>query len=499
MSSWPKHVLCTLSAAWIASSGWLPAADQSPPSGGAATILQDFSVDPNWDGYRNQLRPAADTSILQQFGWSCSRYAGGDGCGEIGGRIQRSLGRARFSMPLETAMTLDDRLEVSGRMAVRHCDGASGALIGWFHESSDGWRTPNSMAMRVDGNGDTYWIFAEYGTHQRRTGGLGAFEGERYQTTTTKPFAADGTSHRWSLVYDPDAGEGHGAIQLQIDDRSWQVVVSAEARQDGAQFNRFGLWNQQTTGDGMELWIDDLTVNGQSFDFGHDPNWIGEGNVAHRNESVVRPYHQFGYSGTRFAGGDPGELGGIIWRDEQPSFYGAPTEPLSLNDSLQASGTLALRSAGADSAVYLGWFSASSKRAADRPEYERRQSSYLGVLLEGPSRAGHYFRPGYGTSDGAGSNADRGPIVLPDGRVHRWSLHYEPNEADGAGRIRVMLDDQEVVMPVTADHREAGADFDRFGLFNMQSGGWHVEFYVDNLRYTTRSDSSDARSSDGRE
>ena len=35
---------------------------------------------------------------------------------------------------------------------------------------------------------------------------------------------------------------------------------------------------------------------------------------------------------------------------------------------------------------------------------------------------------------------------------------------------------------------EAGATFDRFGIFNMQTGGWHVEFYLDDLQYRARRD-----------
>lgn len=456
-------------------------ADDRPSGASVSIIQQNFDADPGWDGFRNQLQPPSNGRVVQNFGWSCSRFAGGRACGEIGGRVQRSLSRARYSMPLETVLNLDSRLEASGRMAVRNGQGAAGVLVGWFHETSDGWRTPDSVAMRVDGNGDSYWLFAEYGTHHRKTGGLGAFEGERYQTTPTLPFAADGTSHLWKLTYDPQAGE-YGELQFQIDDREYVVRLSEEARGDGAFFNRFGIWNQQTTGDSLELWIDDLTFNGRHFDFRSDPGWAGEGNVVEIDQTVVRPFHQFGYSASNHAGGDQGELGGIIWRDEQPGYYGASVGELTLDDRLQASGTLALRSAGADSAVYLGWFNSATKRAATQPEYERRQSDYLGILLEGPSRAGHYFRPGYGTSQASGANADRGPIVLPDGQVHQWSVDYDPTTA----QITVLLDGQEVVLALPHEHLQQGAVFDRFGLFNMQSGGWHVEVYFDDVTYTAR-------------
>ena len=68
-------------------------------------------------------------------------------------------------------------------------------LFGWFHETSRGWRTLNSLAFRIDGNGGKYWVFFEYGTRNWLTGGGGTFDGPRYQTTRTKPFPADGTVH----------------------------------------------------------------------------------------------------------------------------------------------------------------------------------------------------------------------------------------------------------------------------------------------------------------
>ncbi len=68
-------------------------------------------------------------------------------------------------------------------------------MIGWFNENRRGWRTPNSLAFRIDGNGGKFWMFYEYGTRNWRTGGGGAFEGEQYQTTPTPPFPADGKPH----------------------------------------------------------------------------------------------------------------------------------------------------------------------------------------------------------------------------------------------------------------------------------------------------------------
>ena len=88
-----------------------------------------------------------------------------------------------------------------------------------------------------------------------------------------------------------------------------------------------------------------------------------------------------------------------------------------------------------------------------------------------------------------------GPTIRPDGAVHRWSLRYSPTGAGGNGRIEVALDGIRRSLDLEPGHRRQGASFDRFGLFNIQSGGQHVLIYVDDLSYTAGADS--ARRKDG--
>ena len=64
-----------------------------------------------------------------------------------------------------------------------------------------------------------------------------------------------------------------------------------------------------TTGD---LWLDDLTINGEKQDFSRDPKWKGLRNRKTYETRGVRPWFDFGYSPTNYAGGAAkGELGGI--------------------------------------------------------------------------------------------------------------------------------------------------------------------------------------------
>jgi len=304
----------------------------------------DSSHQSGWESFRSHLRPDDVPLITQDFGWSATHHAGGQSPGEIGGRIQRALKRCRYSMPLAETLTLDKEIMARGKLAVTGDEGSTGALIGFFNESSEGWRTPNSLAFRVDGNGGKFWVFFEYGTRNGKTGGKGVFEGERYQTTKTKPFNADGTAHAWRLRYDPNAGD-HGILKFQVDGREHSIDLTKEAREDGAVFNRFGVWNQQTTGNGLELWIDNLVVQGKPISFDADPRWISENARATFQPTAIRPFHAYGYQA------DTKSIRGVIWRDERPSYSAKPIAKLTLKQPLHASGRIRVHQAAADSGL----------------------------------------------------------------------------------------------------------------------------------------------------
>jgi hypothetical protein len=454
------------------------AADQQKVS------TQDFSSDPKWDALNNRLVPDPAPVTRQHFGWSATNHAGGKSKGEIGGRVQRSATPATYAMP-SGPRTLKDKLHASGKFSVTQDDGGSGVLFGWFnHESSRGWRTPNSLGFRIDGNGSRgAWLFYEYGTQGYLAGGGGAFEGRRYQTTRTEPTKPDGKAHVWSLDYDP---ADNGTIRFVIDGKKYEVSLNPGHKADGAVFDRFGIWNVQTTGGGMDVWYDDLEVDGKTFDFSSDPKWEAKGNDVEFADRVRRPLQDFGFSPTNHAGGkSPGEMGGVIWRDDKPAYYAAKTEPLTLDDELFASGTVSFNGQGSDSGVWLGWFNSASKKARTGVESKFPPTDLLGIIIEGPSRIGHYFRQGYRAGNGEGNIAETGPVIHPDGKPHKWSMHYDP-KAGEAGRIDLTFDDQKLSVDVRLKDRKAGAKFDRFGLFNVQEGGHYVEVYVDDLTFTAR-------------
>jgi hypothetical protein len=450
-----------------------------------AVRTQSFDADPGWDGYRNHLEPPRPHVVRQRFGYRTTNKAGGAKAGEIGGRLQRSITPVWYATQIEPR-TLNDKISFSGRFAVHDDESNTGTLLGLFNDKlSRGWRTAHSLAMRIDGNGGKFWVFFEYGTKSWYTGCKGCFEGDAYQTTKTKPFRADGTPHDFSFTYDPAAEGGRGLITFILDGTEYTLALDPSHRPDGATFNRFGVFNQQTTGGAMEVFFDDLVLDGKLIAFDDDPTWEGKGNEVEYQDRALRPLHDFGFSATRHAGGKAaGELGGIIWRDERPAYYGDKVGPLTLDDELVASGKVAFTGAGSDSGVYLGWFDSATKRAAERPEDKHAQRNVLGVLVEGPSRVGHYFRPAYRLADGRGAAPEEGPVIRPDGAVHDWSMRYDPRGAGGSGQITVKFDDHAQTIDLPPGAKGAGTTFDRFGFFNHQAGGNYVYLYVDDLTYT---------------
>ncbi|MGI8603474.1 MAG: hypothetical protein ACR2OZ_10810 [Verrucomicrobiales bacterium] len=463
---------------------FLPVAAPAASGEPAGQPIEHFDSDPGWESYRSHLVPNPIPVVRQDFGHRAGHRARGAKAGEIGGWIQRSITPAYYAKSI-SERTLDHEMKASGKFAVAKNKGGSGSLFGWFNSQSRGWRAPNSLAMRIDGNGDNYWLLVEYGTRHWLTACQGTFEGQ-YQTTKTKPFAADGTSHQWTLHYDPHANSDRGLITFVLDDQKFSLPLEAGHKEDGAVFNRFGLFNQQITGDGMEVYFDDLVIDGQAQDFDRDPGWDARSNNVTREERAIRPMHDFGYSATQHCGGQKGEIGGIVWRDEKPAFYGDRVGPFSLEDVLFASGKIAFTGAGSDSGVYLGWFDSASKKNKKVPEHQEPQKNMLAIKLEGPSRIGHYFVPGYATNSGKGEIKSEGPIIRPDGQVHCWSLRYSPDDAHGKGRIILEFDDVVQTLDLPAGARQAGATFDRFGLFNMQSGGHYVSVYLDDVSYSKR-------------
>ena len=89
--------------------------------------------------------------------------------------------------------------------------------------------------------------------------------------------------HRWWKR--PDAGKGHGRVTLRFDDETPYVIwFDEEIRRSPAEFDRFGLFNIARFGTRVEIYLGDLTVNGQKIDLSQDPHWEGRNNESRYTE-----------------------------------------------------------------------------------------------------------------------------------------------------------------------------------------------------------------------
>ncbi len=297
--------------------------------------------------------------------------------------------------------------------------------------------------------------------------------------------------HRWWKR--PDAGKGHGRVTLRFDDETPYVFwFDPEIRRAPASFDRFGLFNIARFGTRVEIYLGDLTVNGQELDLSQDPHWEGRNNASRYTEPDFHGMHSYGWSQTNWAGEAAGEIGGLFWRTEPRdplcSYYGDDVGTLTLDDPIAFSGTICFTEGMTDAAAFFGYFRRDDQiRAFDpaHPDDSSPRRNSMGVAIADSSAVGYYFLPQLTAADGEGVR-EPCEVFRPDRRRRRFTFAYNPEGHGGTGRITVTLDGRETVIDLTPRQRRSGAVFDRFGLANVRSGGHSVEFYLDDVTYTAR-------------
>jgi hypothetical protein len=470
-------------------------------AGGASPLVktENFDRDPGWDGHNNRSRFPPPRTVRQDFGWSSTSHTG-RARGEIGGFVCPAAEPAYYAKTIP-ARSFDDTLSASGTLVVFPGgtleDGAGNTLVGFFNaDTLNEWRTPNTVALRINGRGDGFHAHLEYATGRWRAGA--EFFGQVNPATGRKVarlFPSGSRVHTWSLKLDPAGNRGGGTITATLDGETLVCKLDPGHQADGATFNRFGLLNVMTFADeGGSLWLGDVRINGAKEPLERDPGWNGFRNRRSYTSRSVRPRFDFGYSPTGYAGGRArGECGGLLFRGDQRyperlAYYGARLEPLTLDRPLLACGKICLRRGVTDSTILVGFFNAPESVRTGPEQVSGIPENFAGAAVEGPSREGFFFYPVYGL-DREGAGAAPGfdslpPRILPDGRPHSWSLEYAPSAR--AGRITVTLDGRSSVLELTEEHRAIGARFNRFGFVTTHIDGNGQHVYLDDLTYTFR-------------
>jgi hypothetical protein len=445
-----------------------------------------FDRDPGWEGRNNWTRDAKPTQVVQDFGYSRTQHAGGKAAGEVGGRVMRSSRSASYGKPLDRVMTLDDSLHSSGRFVVTQTGGMSSLTFGWFNsETTSGSYPTNTLRIFFSGESGGCEVHLGYTTGDNQSDGVRVTgvgpRGAKVRDFNKIPV---GTVYTYDLRYDPHGNEGSGRITFTLGGdgpyTAKDVVVNIlpVSRKSGARFNRFGMINAKgEPGDTLAVYFDDVTLNGERLAFDEDPHWTGQNNRLTFDDTFKRGGHQFGYQPeSHFAGGEPGEIGGVIFSDNA-GFFGDDVGRLTLDDPLVATGRLALKERASEAGFYLGWFN--SKERGYPPK------NVIGVFAEGPNSVGSMFRPIYATSDAKiGTALKEAPVIDPFGKPGAWRIEYDPKGADGRGELRVSLDGKEAVLALDPAARKQNAVFDRFGIAIYEGGGQWSTVFLDDLEYT---------------
>lgn len=204
----------------------------------------------------------------------------------------------------------------------------------------------------------------------------------------------------------------------------------------------------------------------QSFD--KDPGWEGVNNRA--RDSKPRTIKQdFGYSArTSHAGGQPGEIGGLITPAAEPAYYAKALRGKSFADRLSASGKVLAK--GPRAHALVGFFNSETLN-----EWRTPNTIALRLAVRGDTV---YPYVEYATSRwrAGGDNARRFPTVrdpktgrerprgFPAGKACEWSLEYDPQGDGGRGEITATFGGETAVCHFGPGHRDDGATFNRFGL-----------------------------------
>ncbi len=463
------------------------------------TRTETFDRDPDWDGRNNRATTPEPMKIVHDFGYSPTGHAGGK-AGEVGGFFTPSAEPACYGKVLRH-YTFNDTLIASGKLRIPK--GGGHFLLGFFNaDTLNEWRTPNTVALRFGGEGDSFVAYLEYATSRWRAGGV------LFTTLTPIPgdtrklfqFPAGDATHSWSIKYDPKGNGGGGTLTATIDDQTVTAHLTDGHKADGAIFNRFGLLNMMRYGDARtgSIWIDDLSLNGENESFDRDPQWEGFHNRRTFVTTYVRPRFDFGHSLTHFAGGrTSGELGGLTFRGderfpERMAYYGDRIESLTLDKPLKASGKVCLKQCVTDSMGLLGFFHSTDSMVTSNAQRSIAPENFLGIAVEGPSDEGFFVYPYYASRrpdhppDVYSSQGAKAPRIFPDGKSHDWSLEYIPADADAKARLTVVLDGQPVSMILPAEEKTIGARFNRFGMITTHVDGNGLKVYFDDLTYTFR-------------
>src|SRR6188768_885041 len=169
---------------------------------------ESFDKDPDWDGHNN--RSVKPETIRQDFGWSAGTTNAGGTAGEMGGVIFPAAEPAFYAKKFSTR-TFNDVLSASGTVRIEK--GGGHTLVGFFNDRTlNEWRTPNTIALRIQQRGEVFHCHIEHCTSKWRAGAsiIGRYDKVRDRMEPKEPPC--GQVYTWSLKYNPNGPGGAGVV-----------------------------------------------------------------------------------------------------------------------------------------------------------------------------------------------------------------------------------------------------------------------------------------------
>lgn len=216
----------------------------------------DLAKDPGWVGFNNRAKFEDAQVGAHNFGFSPATHFASGAPGEIGGDLWRS-GRYAYYADKVGELTLDDRLEASGKVVLQVGAPDSDVYLGWF-SSAERTKPPaiagNFLGVHVGGPTRVGHYFQP--SFATATGSRGQ--------PKKGPVLVPGKVYEWSLLYDPAANGGKGAIRVTLGGESVTLAMKDGQRAQGGRFDRFGLFNSTAGGQLVRIFLDDLSYTVRS-------------------------------------------------------------------------------------------------------------------------------------------------------------------------------------------------------------------------------------------
>jgi hypothetical protein len=211
----------------------------------------DFSTDPGWIGVDNRQHYREPNPVgAHDFGFNLETKFAGGSPGEMGGTFWRSSDYAYYADKVGK-LTLAQPLEASGKVVLLVGAPDSDMFIGWFNSTNKAkppTEAGNFLGVHVGGPTRAgHYFQPAYSTARGTRGGA-----------KTGPVLVPAKACDWKLSYDPAAEQGRGAIELRLGEESVTAALKPGQKEEGATFDRFGVFTSNIGGQMVQIYFDDL-------------------------------------------------------------------------------------------------------------------------------------------------------------------------------------------------------------------------------------------------